>query len=107
MNFFPEISPRLWVDAGRRLIEQQQLRGVNETRREGEALFPAARKFAGELSAAILQTQTFQTMLHRRPAIRHVIDSRDKIEVLADAQVFIVAESLRHVAHVTFDLRLL
>src|SRR6266436_10454436 len=41
MNFFPEIAPRFWIDPGRRLVQQQQFRTMNETGSEREPLFPS------------------------------------------------------------------
>ena len=49
MDLFPKIAPRLRIDARGRLVEQEQLRLVNEAGGEREPLFPAAGKLAGEL----------------------------------------------------------
>ena len=43
MDFVPEVAPRLRVDAGGRLVEQQQLGLVQRRRGQREALLPAAR----------------------------------------------------------------
>src|SRR5262249_26800571 len=53
MDLFPEFAPRLGIDAGGRLIEQQQTRAVKHARRQRQTLFPAAREFAGKLMLAI------------------------------------------------------
>ena len=43
----------------------------------------------------------------RRPGVRHAIDARHEFEILADRQVGIEAEALRHVADIALDLVLL
>ena len=52
VDFLPEIAARLGIDAGGRLVEQQQLRLVDQAGGEREALLPAAGKRAGELVCA-------------------------------------------------------
>ena len=52
-DLVPEIAPRLGIDARRRLVEQQQLRLVDQARRERQPLLPAARQRARELLRAI------------------------------------------------------
>ena len=42
VDFVPEFAARLRVNARRRLVEQQQLRLVNQARGQREPLFPAA-----------------------------------------------------------------
>ena len=56
----PELAPRLGVDAGGRLVEQQQLRLVQHAGGEREALLPAAGELARQLVAAV----------HRAPCAR-------------------------------------
>ena len=51
VDLVPEFAPRLGVDAGGRLVEQQQLRLVHDAGGERQALLPAARQRAGELVA--------------------------------------------------------
>ena len=52
MDLVPELAPRLRVDAGRRLVEQQQLRLVHDAGGERQPLLPAAGQRAGQLVAA-------------------------------------------------------
>ena len=42
MNLFPELSPRFGIDAGCRLIEQEQLRPMDQAGSQRQPLFPAA-----------------------------------------------------------------
>ena len=52
VDLVPEIAPRLGIDAGGRLVEQQQLRARQRAGAEREPLLPAAGEFAGELLLA-------------------------------------------------------
>ena len=42
--------------------------------------------------------------LGRVARLRHAIDARDEFEILADRQILIEAEALRHVADIALDL---
>ena len=52
MDLVPEVAARLGIDAGGRLVEQQQLRVGQRAGAEREPLLPAAGEFAGELLLA-------------------------------------------------------
>ena len=52
MNLVPEFAPRLGIDAGGRLVEQQQARLRQDAGAERKPLLPAARQLAGELVRA-------------------------------------------------------
>ncbi len=41
--------------------------------------------------------------LDRRPAVRHLVDAGDEVEVLEHRQVLVEAEALRHVADLAAD----
>ena len=49
VDLVPELAPRLRVDAGGRLVEQQELRLVHDAGGERQPLLPAAGELAGEL----------------------------------------------------------
>src|SRR5690606_36227300 len=49
----PELAPRLGIDAGRRLVEEDKLRIVDDGAREREPLLLAAAEAVGELAAPI------------------------------------------------------
>ena len=57
VDLVPEVAARLGVDAGGRLVEQQQLRLVQQAGGKRQPLLPAAGKLAGELFRAIRQSQ--------------------------------------------------
>ena len=42
VDLVPELAPRFWIDAGRRLVEQQELRARQRAGAEREPLLPAA-----------------------------------------------------------------
>ncbi len=89
VNLLPEIATRLGVDAGGGLIEEQELRAMNQARGEREPLFPAAAQLARELLLPAQQAEPFDALAHRRRAVLHPIHARHEIEILADAQVFV------------------
>jgi hypothetical protein len=103
MNFFPEIAPRFWIDPGRRLVQQQQLRAMNETGREREPLFPSAGKLAGQLLLAFREPELFDALAHCLTPLLHAIHARDEIEILFNAQILPKTESLRHVTDFALD----
>src|SRR5690606_36800430 len=53
MNLVPEFAPRLRVDAGGRLVQQQKLWRRKNARAERKTLLPAAGQFTGKLGGAI------------------------------------------------------
>eukprot|EP01035_Chromulina_nebulosa_P006561 gene6561-8870_t len=107
VNLVPEFAASLRIDARGGLVEEEELRRVEQAGGESEALFPAAGELAGELVAAVGEAEALKALLHGGAAIGHGVEARDEIEIFADAQVLVVTELLRHVADVAFDLGLL
>src|SRR5204862_7114076 len=97
MNPFPKIASRFWIDARCRLVQQEQLRAMNETSGKREALFPSTRELAGEFVFAFRQPELLDAFTNGLSPILHVIHARDKIEIFFNAQIFPKTESLRHV----------
>ena len=104
MDEVPELASRLDVDAGGRLVEQQQLRFVQHAGGEREALLPAAGKLAGELIAAVAEAHALDHLGHRGAAVGHFEHRRDEVEILERRQVVVEAEALRHVADLATDV---
>ena len=99
---FPEIAPRLGIDAGGRFVEQQQLRVVQHAGGQRHALLPAAGEMRRPAGPGASSGPAAPGC--RRPApcaIRQFIHARDEFQILADRQIFPEAEALGHVA----DLR--
>ncbi len=84
VNLLPEIAPRLGIDPGGGLVQQQQLGIVQGAGRQRHALLPAARQLPGKLVLARLQAQPFQRGLHLAPPVLDAIDPRHEIQILAD-----------------------
>ena len=57
VQLFPELAARAGVDAGGRLVEQQQFGLVQHARGERQPLLPAARQRAGELRRAAAEPE--------------------------------------------------
>ena len=104
VDLVPELAPRLGIDAGGRLVEQQQLRLGQDAGAEREPLLPAARQFAGELLLAAGQPEPLDRLARGAARIGHAIDARDEFQILADREVLVEAEALRHVADLALDL---
>ena len=104
VNFLPKIAARLRVHARRRLVEQEQLRLVNQAGGQREPLFPAAGKLPGKLPAPVSHAEAFETFFHGGFALRHFVKPRDEIQIFLDGQILVKAEPLRHVADALFDL---
>ncbi len=102
-DFVPEIAAGLGVDACRRFVEQKQLRLMQETRRERQALLPAARQRAGELFCTVGEAEIVEGLLDALLAVVEPVHARHKIEILADREVLIIRELLRHVADLLLD----
>ena len=104
VQLVPEIAPRLRIDAGGRLVEQQQLRLVQQARGERQALLPAAGQLAGELVARDRRGRAARAPPRRACAPSSIaVHARDEAQVLADRQVLPEREALRHVADVALD----
>ncbi len=107
VEFVPKFPTGLRVDAGGGLVEQVELGRVDEAGGEGEARFPAAGEFAGELVAAVGEAEGFEAGADGGGAVGDGVKAGDEIEVFADAEVFVVTELLGHVADVALDVGLL
>ena len=104
VDLAPELAPRLRIDAGGRLVEQQQLRVRQGAGAEREPLLPAARERAGKLLLATVKAEPLHHRLRGALRIGEAVDARDELQVLAHREVLIEAEALRHVADMHADL---
>src|SRR4051794_10951583 len=76
---------------------------MQEARGQREALLPAARQGAGELSGPVSESKMIQRALPPRLAIVESVHAGDEGEVLANREVFPEREPLGHVADAPFD----
>ena len=104
MDLVPEIAPRLGIDAGGRLVQQQQLRIGQRAGAERQPLLPAAGQFAGELFLAALKADAVDHVARGPAGIGQAVEPRDEFEVLPHRKVLVQAEALRHVADLALDL---
>src|SRR5438270_421264 len=75
VELLPEVAAGLGVHARGRLVEQQELGPVNQTRGQGEALLPAAGQLAGELPLPPAQPEPFQALAHGPAPVLHLINA--------------------------------
>ena len=98
----PEVAPRHRIDAGGRLVEQQDFGRVDERAGEPELLLHAARQLPG---AALAEGRHAGGAEQPRRALVAVasLDAEEvgeEFDVLVDRQVLVEPEALRHVADV-------
>ena len=105
MDLVPEFAPRLGVDAGGGLVEQQQLRLVHDAGGERQPLLPAARQSARQLVAARRQAEFLERARDMLLDRLQLVETRHEFEVLADREILVERELLRHVADLALDLQ--
>src|SRR5258705_5877668 len=104
MDLLPEFAAGQWIDARRRLVEQQQPGLVEHASREREALLPTAGKLAGELILTVLKPEPCERSIDLLLALRHLVDAGDEFQIFADGEIFPEAEALGHVTDRALDV---
>src|SRR5919108_4901182 len=104
MNLVPEVAPRLWVDAGGRLVQQQELRVRQRARAECEPLLPPARERARELPFAPVEAEALDHGARAFDRVLHSEKTGDELEILPHRKILIETEALCHVPDVALDL---
>ena len=103
VDLVPEVAPRLGIDAGGRLVEQQKLRARQRAGAERQTLLPAARQFAGQLLLAAGEAEPLDRRARGRNGLGDAVDAADEFQVLAHREVLVERELLRHVADLALD----
>ena len=103
VDLVPELAPRLGIDAGGGLVEQQQLGLVQHGGGQRQALLPAARERAGELVRAVGEAEPLQRLGHPLAPPVQGVEAGDEVEVLPDGEILVEAEALGHVADLALD----
>ena len=105
VDLVPELAPRLGIDAGGRLVEQQQLRIRAACRRRARAA-ASSRRTASRRSGSARPSRPSRSIISRAALgrLRQAVDARDELQVLAHRKILIEAEALRHVADLALDL---
>ncbi len=98
----PEIAARHGVDTGRRLVQQQHLRRMDQCADQPQLLLHPAGKLTGETTAERQQSGGFQQL--RTTGTAHCPGDAEqhgiKVDVFGDGQVFVEPEALGHVAEI-------
>src|SRR5262245_46284354 len=97
-NFLEDVVARLGIDAGRRLVEQEQAWSVNQASTEVEPPLHAARKSLDAGVAAIGQANRSQYLLHAlaEDRFRHPVKCAEKLQVFARRKLAVDRQFLRH-----------
>src|SRR5439155_9760087 len=95
---FPELAARYGVNAGGRLVEQQELRLVYERARERELLLHPARQSIGAASPERRELRHLEQPIACVLVPAHAVDLGKEGDVLVDRQVAVEAEARRQVA---------
>ena len=105
VDLLPELAAADRVHPGRRLVEEEQGRGVDGGAGEGHALLPAARERAGDLVAPVGEPALSQHLLHAggADARGHAVQSGVEAQILVHREILVEAEALGHVADALLD----
>src|SRR5439155_11766819 len=97
----PERAAGNWIDARRRLVEEEHARLVHDRSAECHALLPPPGQAPGELAAAALEAGEGEhpPLPGLAPLGRNAIDAGKEVEVLVDRQIVVEGKLLRHVAN--------
>ncbi len=94
----PELAARHRIDAGRRLVEHDQVRLVDERAGQRQLLLHAARQPIGQPRAERRELRQLEQSVAARRVVVHAVDLGEERDVLVDAQIAVEAEALREVA---------
>ena len=83
------------VEAGKRLIEQQQPWCMQQGALEREPLPHPARKSLNDVVRPVAQRGSFKRSRRRRLGVRHAVQSREEQEILARGQLGIKMKIVR------------
>ena len=106
VNQVPEHAPSARIDAAGGLVEEQQLRLVQQRRRERDALAQSRRQSAGQHAQRLLELQPrgeFRDPLFER-VVRQPVHRAEEAQVLDDGEVGVERELLAHVAEPVLPL---
>src|SRR5664279_332086 len=99
MNEVPEAASRSWLNAGRRLIQEQDRGTMQDSASEGQALLPTAGERGNQRPLATGESRHVNGKLNARGkfARRNAIDAAEKAQILFHREVAVEREFLRHV----------
>ena len=104
----PELAARQGIDAGRRLVEDEQVGVVDERAAEAELLLHAAGKLAGGTRFELLQARRRKKLVDLGATLRRRQSEQaaEEVDVLEHGErwIEIAAETLRHIGDAAADL---
>ena len=101
----PQVAPRHGVDPGGGLVEKEELRFVNQSAGQRQALLPATGEGTGELVHAVVDPgePSDLALALAEPFGAQPVDPSVEIEVLIDRKIGVQTEVLGHIADSTLD----
>src|SRR5688572_16983075 len=94
MNLIPEFATRLRIDTRRWFVEQKKLRRMDKAGSQREPLLPTSGQLSRQLRTAVLKSKPHQALFNCSRSVRHLVHPGDKVQILANAQILIEAETL-------------
>ena len=100
LDLAPHVGPRLGVEAGGRLVQEQHRGAVDEAQGDVELALHAARVGACDAPRRLSETETLEQLVDARfeGAAGHVVEAALEQQVLAPAGVHVDGRALRDAA---------
>jgi len=104
-ELFPHSRARLGIEAGRRLIQEDDARAVDEAERDVQPPFHAARIAADDPVGCVLDPDQAEQLVHAlaQGAAVHALDAALEHQVLAPCRLAVDARALRDIADCSPD----
>src|SRR5262245_51613985 len=105
INKIPECAPGNRINAGRRLVEKQYWRLVQDGAPQGQALLPSTREQTCRRISLLFKAGHLQNLLFpfSSQMFRNAVNAGVEIEVLLHRQIVIERKFLRHVTDALLD----
>ena len=98
-EMIPKLAPQDGINPSGRLVQEEQLRVVNQRGRQAETPQHPPRNIAGQLRTVLVQLYKFQGLLQTfSPEQAHAIQRSGKVKVFPYGQVGVEHEKLWHIA---------
>ena len=100
----PEVPPRLGINPGGRLVQQEKAGLVQRGGSQRQALFPATGEVGRQLPGPRREIVFLQCLINHFPRLGQGVQARHEAQVLAHGEIAIERETLGHIADPRLDL---